>query len=31
VARVPDDQRQEGLIAAFGDLPAGTRFLFPRL
>jgi uroporphyrinogen III methyltransferase/synthase len=30
VARVPDDQRQEGLIAAFGDLPAGTRFLFPQ-
>jgi uroporphyrinogen-III synthase len=30
VARVPDDQRQEGLIAAFGDLPGGTRFLFPQ-
>jgi uroporphyrinogen-III synthase len=30
VARVPDDQRQEGLIAAFGDLPEGTRFLFPQ-
>lgn len=30
VSRVPEDQRQEGLIAAFGDLPSGTRFLFPQ-
>ena len=30
VARIPEDQRQEGLIASFGDLPAGTRLLFPQ-
>jgi uroporphyrinogen-III synthase len=30
VARIPEDQRQEGLIATFGDLPAGTRLLFPQ-
>jgi uroporphyrinogen-III synthase len=30
VSRIPEDQRQEGLIAAFGDLPPGTRFLFPQ-
>ena len=29
VALVPDEQRQEGLVAAFGALPAGTRVLFP--
>lgn len=30
VARVPDDARQEGLIAALGDLRHGTRVLFPQ-
>lgn len=30
VALVPGDQRQEGLIAAFGALPAGARLLFPQ-
>jgi len=30
VALVPTDQRQEGLLAAFGDLRPGTRVLFPR-
>jgi len=30
VALVPDDQRQEGLVSAFGALSAGTRMLFPQ-
>jgi uroporphyrinogen III methyltransferase/synthase len=30
VARVPVDQRQEGLVAAFQDLAPGARVLFPR-
>jgi len=30
VALVPDDQRQEGLVAAFGALAPGTRVLFPQ-
>jgi uroporphyrinogen III methyltransferase/synthase len=30
VAMVPDDQRQEGLVAGFGALAAGTRVLFPQ-
>jgi uroporphyrinogen-III synthase len=30
VAMVPDDQRQEGLVASFGDLAPGTRVLFPQ-
>lgn len=30
VALIPDDPRQEGLIAAFGDLRPGTRVLFPQ-
>ena len=30
VALVPQDQRQEGLVAAFKDLPPGSRMLFPR-
>ena len=30
VARIPEVQRQEGLIAAFGDVPSGSRFLFPQ-
>ena len=30
VALVPDDQRQEGLVAVFGTLAAGTRILFPQ-
>lgn len=29
VALVPDDQRQEGLMAAFSSLPSGTRLMFP--
>lgn len=30
VALVPDDQRQEGLVSAFGALSAGARVLFPQ-
>lgn len=30
VALVPADQRQEGLVAAFGSVPAGARILFPQ-
>jgi uroporphyrinogen-III synthase len=30
VAMVPEDQRQEGLIAGFGTLAVGTRVLFPQ-
>jgi uroporphyrinogen-III synthase len=30
VALVPGDQRQEGLVAGFGSLVAGTRVLFPQ-
>lgn len=30
VALIPEDQRQEGLIAAFGELRPGTRVLFPQ-
>lgn len=30
VSLVPEDQRQEGLIASFADLKPGTRVLFPQ-
>jgi uroporphyrinogen-III synthase len=30
VAVIPEDQRQEGLIEAFGELRPGTRVLFPQ-
>ena len=30
VAVVPGDQRQEGLVAALGNMAAGTRVLFPQ-
>ena len=30
VAQIPDDFRQEGLMATFRNLPTGTRVLFPR-
>jgi len=30
VALIPEEQRQEGLVAAFGSLPAGARVLFPQ-
>ncbi len=30
VALVPDEQTQEGLVAAFGTMPKGTRVLFPQ-
>jgi uroporphyrinogen III methyltransferase/synthase len=30
VGMVPDDQRQEGLVAAFESLPRGTQLLFPQ-
>ncbi len=30
VAKIPDDPRQEGLMAAFDALAVGTRVLFPR-
>jgi uroporphyrinogen-III synthase len=30
VKLVPEDQRQEGLVAAFASVPAGARILFPQ-